>query len=303
MGARVRVGTASWTDETLVKSGRFYPPEAKNPEDRLRFYATQFDLVEVDSSYYAIPGERTAAWVERTPADFTFDVKAFALLTGHPAAPRALPRDLREALPEAVRAKKGVYPRDLPGDVLGELWARFASALLPLDSAGKLGAVLFQFPPWFSPGHQSLAELRALRARLPQYDIAVEFRSPRWLDESHADRTLDLLRAHDYVYVAVDEPQGTPRSVPPFYATTNDRLAIVRFHGRNVTDWARRGASVGEKYDYLYAEAELREWAPRARELADQAAEVHLVFNNCHEDKAVRNARQMAMLLDVGPSA
>ena len=81
------VGTGSWTDPTLIKSKRFYPPGCSSAEARLRFYASQFPIVEVDSSYYAMPnGSNSVLWVERTPASFTFNIKAFRLFTGHQTA-------------------------------------------------------------------------------------------------------------------------------------------------------------------------------------------------------------------------
>src|SRR3972149_5808457 len=114
MTARILVGTCSWADKTLVDSG-WYPATAKTPEDRLRFYAEQFPIVEVDATYYGLPSERNAAlWVERTPDDFLFDVKAYALFTHHPAALRSLPKDLRASLPSALLAKRNLYYRDAP---------------------------------------------------------------------------------------------------------------------------------------------------------------------------------------------
>ncbi len=122
MAARILTGTCSWADKTLVDSRRFYPTEAKSPEARLRYYADQFELVEVDSSYYGLPTEQTAGlWVERTPDNFTFDVKAFRLLTQHPTPPNALPKEIRDALPRALAGKKNMYPRDLPSDVIDEV--------------------------------------------------------------------------------------------------------------------------------------------------------------------------------------
>ena len=193
MTARILVGTCSWADKTLVDSG-WYPTAAKTPEDRLRFYAEQFPIVEVDATYYGLPSERNAAlWVERTPDDFVFDVKSYALFTQHPAALRSLPKDLREALPSALQEKRNLYYRDAPPDLRDELWARFNSALLPLDSAGKLGTVLFQFPPWFHPGGDSSDYILEAKERLGQYTIAVEFRNDRWLSERNQERTLQLL--------------------------------------------------------------------------------------------------------------
>jgi uncharacterized protein YecE (DUF72 family) len=295
--ANILVGTASWTDKSLLDCGRFYKPELKTPEARLQYYASQFPLVEVDSSYYGMPSQRNAElWVERTPAGFTFDVKAFSALTQHPTPLRALPKDLREALPEALREKKNVYYRDLPEEIQNGLWERFASALQPLDSAGKLGVVLFQFPHWFLPSRDSRRYIEALREHMPQYLPAIEFRNQYWLAEDNLEQTLGFLRSLHLPFVCVDEPQGTHASVPPVWAVTGP-VALLRLHGRNVEAWARRNASVAEKYDYLYELEELREWTPRIERMADEARETHVLLNNCHDDKAVRNARELAELL------
>jgi uncharacterized protein YecE (DUF72 family) len=140
-------GTSSWTDKTLLDSKRFYPPGVETAAARLRFYSERFPLVEVDSTYYGLPSERNAAlWIERTPTHFVFDVKAFGLLTHHPVGARGLPAKLREQLPGA---KRNLYRKDLTPDALAVVEDMFVSALRPLDAAGRLGAVLFQFPPWF----------------------------------------------------------------------------------------------------------------------------------------------------------
>ena len=143
--SEILVGTASWTDKSLILSGRFYPPQVTTPEDRLRYYATQFPVVEVDSSYYAMPSEHNAQlWAERTPDAFVFDVKAFRLFTQHQTPPQALPKDIQQAL--GTLSKKNVYYRDMPEELLDQMWQRFETAIQPLKQAGKLGAVLFQFP-------------------------------------------------------------------------------------------------------------------------------------------------------------
>jgi uncharacterized protein YecE (DUF72 family) len=297
MSGRILVGTASWTDPSLLACGRFYPPEARTPEERLKFYAAQFPIVEVDSSYYGMPAERTAKlWVERTPNSFTFDIKSFSLFTHHPTPPRVLPKDIRESLPAQTLEKRNLYISDVPPELVNELWRRFESALLPLDSAGKLGVVLFQFPPWFLPGRDSFQYLDRLQERLPQYRSAVEFRAPHWLANGNAERTLSFLSERGMPYVVVDEPQGTRASVPPVIAATAP-ISVVRFHGRNQAAWAKRQASVAEKYDYLYSEHELREWVDPVHRLAGEAEEVHVLMNNCREDQAVVNARQLAILL------
>ncbi|MEA2590897.1 MAG: hypothetical protein QOD62_728 [Actinomycetota bacterium] len=292
------VGTASWTDKTLVESGKFYPPEAKKPEDRLRYYASQFPIVEVDSTYYYPPTERNAAlWSARTPADFTFDIKAYSLLTQHPTRPNSLAEDLRAAVPAEHRDKRFLYASHLPAHVIDEVWERFRDALMPLHSAGKLGAIHFQFPEWFLPGKESRAYILEAVDRLPDYRVAVEFRNAAWMNERNADRTLGFLTEHRIPYTSVDMPQGFRSSMPPVAAATAPDLAYVRFHGRNVEQWKGKHESATPRFAYLYDEDELEEWVPRIRGLAGQAGEVHVLMNNCYRDYAVVNARQLSSLL------
>jgi uncharacterized protein YecE (DUF72 family) len=294
----VLVGTCSWTDPTLIKSGRFYPASAKSAEARLQYYASQFQLVEVDSSYYAMPNEATAKlWVERTGADFTFDIKAFRLFTMHPAPLISLPKDIRGALSNDTAERKNTYQKDLPLEVVNELWSRFERALLPLDSAGKLGVVLFQFPPWYHPGNEQRDYILSCKERLRQYRIAIEFRQNSWLNEKNNERTLAFLRDNNLPFVCVDEPQGFRSSVPPVAEITSD-ISLVRLHGRNKDTWEKQGIGPAERFNYLYSEAELREWSPKIKELADKTKQCHVLFNNCYEDKAVANARQMRLIVD-----
>ena len=294
----ILIGTCSWTDPTLIESGRFYPGWARSAEARLQYYANQFGLVEVDSSYYALPSEKTSRlWVERTGERFIFDVKAFRLFTQHPTPPAALPGDIRQALPLDVKEKANTYQREMPTELINELWSRFERALLPLDSAGKLGVVLFQFPPWFYTGEQQRDYILSCRERLPQYRIAIEFRHNSWVNETNRERTLSFLRDNDLPFVCVDEPQGFRSSVPPLVEATSD-LSLVRFHGRNRQMWEKKGVSVIERFNYLYSQEELKEWVPRIKELASRTRQLHVLFNNCHQDKAVVNARQVRLMLD-----
>jgi uncharacterized protein YecE (DUF72 family) len=297
LSVAVLVGTCSWTDPTLLACGRLYLPGANTAEARLRYYASQFSLVEVDSSYYSPPQERTArVWASRTPAGFRFDVKAFRLFTHHPTPQEALPADVREELPAELRQKENVYLREMPGELVEELWRRFEAAVQPLGEAGKLGAVVFQFPPWFRPGRDSAAYLASLGEKV-RFRAAVEFRNGAWLGGERRRETVLLLRGSNLAYVCVDEPQGFASSVPPVVEVTREDLAVVRFHGRNRETWEKKGITAAERFDYLYGEEELKEWVPRVRELAGSAREVHVLFNNCHQDKAVVNARQMLALL------
>jgi len=299
--ARPLLGTCSWTDPTLIDSG-WYPDSVKDkPDERLRYYAERFPLVENDASYYALPGSKQAQlWTDRTPANFVMSFKAFAPMTTHPTDPKRLPKDLREALTKDVQAKRRVYPKDLPHDVQNEIFTRFWVALEPLRKAGKLGAVLLQYPDWFTISRANKEVILRARERLPDDRLAVEFRNATWMSDRNQEETLAFLRQHGLTYVAVDEPQGFPSSIPPVHAVTSEELAIVRFHGRNAENWKKPGLTAAERFDYRYSPAELREWVPKIDELATEAKDVHLLMNNCYGDKAVKNAEELGAMLDAG---
>lgn len=293
----IRVGTCSWTDPTLLSSGRFYPASARSAEARLRYYSSQFDLVEVDSSYYSMLSEKTSyLWTQRTAEAFAFDIKAFRVFTQHPTPANSLPKDIRQALTPELQQNRNLYYRDLPGDLADELWQRFATALLPLDTVGKLGVVLFQFPPWFYPGSQEFDYILMCKDRLSQYRLAIEFRNNVWLNQKNRSKTFDFLRRNDLPFVCVDEPQGFKSSVPPVAEATSD-IGLVRFHGRNAETWEKKGLTPAERFNYLYREEELKPWADKISELASETGEMHVLFNNCHQDKAVVNARQISFML------
>lgn len=287
------VGTASWTDPSLIASGAFYPPQVKSAEQRLRYYAEQFDTVEVDSTYYALPSERNARlWAERTPPGFVVHVKAFALLTTHGAETARLPRAIHALLTPAERAQ----PRlSRPSAAVRDLaFQMFTGALEPLRQAGKLGLLVFQFPPWFTATQGNAAYIESCRRRLPAHRIAVEFRHASWLAQSRRQRTLDCLRDLALSYVIVDEPQ-IASAVPPLCAATAAD-AYVRFHGHNAEAWTKPGISAAERYKYLYSERELAEWAGRLQGLSG-AHTVHAIFNNCYANFGVMNATTMKQLL------
>jgi uncharacterized protein YecE (DUF72 family) len=294
---KILVGTASWTDPTLIKSRKFYPPEAKSAEARLKFYASNFPLVEVDSTYYAMPSVNNATlWADRTPEQFVFNIKAFRLLTQHQTEPKVLPANVQAALGEA--AKKKVYYDDLPAEVRNEVWREWTLALEPLRVAGKLGAMLFQFPKWFIVRRSSFDHIRAIREYLPHAMLAVEFRHESWFSERHRASTLSFERELGLCNVIVDGPQNVRGSIPSVWEVTNQQLAIFRLHGRNAETWNKKGlAAASDRFNYDYAESELRSFIDPVRALADQANDVHVVFNNNLEDQGVRNARTMIDLL------
>jgi uncharacterized protein YecE (DUF72 family) len=288
----IRIGTASWTDRTLIESG-WYPPEADSPAKRLRFYASRFPLVEVDSTYYALPAEQTAvSWAARTPAGFTFNIKAFSLFTQHPTRIAALPVDLRPAAGKA--GKDPVYLRQVDPAVTDQAWDRFLSALDPLRQAGKLGAILLQFPPWLPISRAAKQYIVSCAQRVAPDRVCVEFRNRTWMTPDNQQETLRFLADHDLPYVCVDMPQGYPSSIPPVVAATAE-LAVIRLHGHSAK-WDSK--DIHERFGYRYTEAELADWAVRVRALAGQADATDVLFNNCYSNYAQVNAQQLAALLN-----
>lgn len=293
-----RVGTASWLDQSLLASGRFYPRGGMSAEARLRWYARFFDCVEVNASYYALPSPRSAAlWAERTPPGFRFHVKAYSLMTGHHPRLETLPPELRLMLPEDVPVgRHGEVDRArLPSEALERCFALFRAALEPLAAAGKLGYVLFQLAPWVRYGDPALVYLASLPARLPGWTLAVEFRNETWIP-ARTDEVLAFLARHGLAFVAVDAAWQ-----PWVDAATSPAWAVCRLHGRNRQAWLaqRAGAelTVAEKYDYRYGPAELEELAARVRRLGARARRVAVTFNNNHEDYPTQNALDLKRLL------
>jgi uncharacterized protein YecE (DUF72 family) len=295
----ILVGTASWTDKTLIDCGRFYPKEAKTPEARLRYYASIFPLVEVDSSYYGIPAPANANnWAERTPEHFIFNVKAFRLFTGHQTDPKVLHKDIKEAL----GSTKTLYYRSTPAEIRDELWRRFIDAISPLKNAGKLGLVHFQFPPWLQCNREGHAHVLHCIEMMAGHACSVEFRHESWWTEAQRAGTIDFLRELRAVHTIVDGPQGFANSVPLLAETTNPDYALVRLHGRNVDTYNVKGAaSAAERFDYDYPDQELREIMAEVVRLAYKVKHAHVIFNNCDEDKGQRNGISfMKMLLAYG---
>jgi len=297
-GGEVRAGTASWTDPTMTAKGVFYPEGASSAEDRLRYYATRFPVVEVDATYYALPREQQSKlWVERTPAGFVMDVKAHALMTGQPSEVKRLPREIRDALPAEQQEKARIYGKDLPKELYDEVWEAFKRGVEPLRKASKLGAVFLQFPRWVFPSHEARERILDAASRLGDIRLTVEFRHGSWFNEKNAERTLRFLTDNQIPYVIVDEPQGFKSSVPPVAAVTSSELAVFRFHGRRADTWEKPNIPPNERFRYLYDEDELADWAPRIAEAARTAKQVHALMNNCSGSYGSTNALQLAELL------
>jgi uncharacterized protein YecE (DUF72 family) len=294
-GAEVRVGTCSWTDKTLLKDADWYPKRSMSAAERLAFYGERFSVVEADSTYYRPPSPQlTGGWAERTPDGFRMNVKAYSLMTGHPTKPDTLWPDIAEALEPEAADNRNVYPHHLPDDAVDEVWHRFVDSLGPLRASGRLGALLLQYPPWFTPKRANRDELARARARLGDVPACVELRSPLWFGKDDLDRTLRWLSDHDLALVSVDAPKVS--KLPRLAAATTD-LAVVRFHGRADDTWKARTTTAAERFRYLYDKRQLRPWVARVAELAQEAREVHVLMNNCYQDYGVRNAADMTDLL------
>lgn len=268
VAAPILIGTASWTDHVP-----FYPRGVSGP-DRLEWYARHFPMVEVDSSFYRIPPARvTAAWVRRTPPGFVMNVKAHRTMTLHER------RDGRPVPPSA---------QDLE-------W--FEAALSPLREGGRLGAILYQWPPWFTASPANMEELLTVRERHPRDRVAVEFRHRSWGEPQVFHTLTDLLGEAGITYCAVDEPQVGSGSMAPLLATTTSGLAMLRLHGRNRRTWYRRVERTGERFDWWYDRRELEEIADRVRQLAREAAEVHVVINTNRGNQGPVNGLALAEIL------
>ena len=302
----IRVGTCSWADESFTKA--WYPPSVKSGEARLRYYAERFDTVEANSTYYRLPDPgMVAGWAERTPPGFTMHVKAYGLLTRHPVKVETLPEDLRAVMPVDERGRVDRPPRELRGEV----FRRFLAALEPLRRDGKLGGILFQLPSYVVYKDASLDYLEWAREQLGGDEMLVEFRHRSWLDDDNRAESLSFLERIGASYVTVDAPRSdTARNLVPTVPALTSATAYVRFHGRNLATWNKRGGSAAERFDYLYTDEELGEWVEPLRELAAQSERAFAFFNNnaSSEDpdnplgrisQAATNARQLRRLLDV----
>jgi uncharacterized protein YecE (DUF72 family) len=261
---RIYVGTSSWSDHT-----DFYP-QGLPKNQQIRFYAQVFPIVEINSTYYRMmPKRNFSLWAERTPPGFVFDVKPYRQLTWHDR-------------------------KNPPQD---EVMVEFRSSMQPLREAGKLGAVTFQFPPWFMFRPSNVDYIRQVRESMPDDRVCVEFRHRSWLEGDHVPHLVETLRDYGVGLTVVDEPQLGSGSVPTVLEVTTPALSLVRFHGRNYKTWYKKVKRTADRFDYIYSEEELQEWVPNVANLAEEARELHVFFNNNRADYAVRNARQFTALL------
>jgi len=298
MPGRILVGTSSWADPGFVED---WYPRGLPARDRLAWYAERFEAVEVNSSFYAVPEERTVRrWVEQTPAGFVFDYKLHRLLSRHSAPLESLPPSLRDKARTTSRGRVVLRPETEQAMVEETL-----AAVAPLEEAGKFGAFLLQLTPAFSPKDHRLEELSPLLEALAPRTVAVELRHRGWVKNERVQETLEFLSERGAAFVCVDAPPGDHLTImPPIDAVTNPKLAYVRAHGRN-TEGYLTGRSVAERFGWEYSDEELGEIAGRARGLAEQADVVHVQFNNNRSANAPTSAGEFRRKLgqDPGPPA
>lgn len=294
--ARVRVGTASWSDPEFVRD---WYPRGLPAGRRLDYYAARFDLVELNSSFYAAPNRGLCArWADCTPEGFLFDVKVHRLLSRHATKPAALPPRLREGVETAARTGNVVLSPELEADFAGF----FLGELAPLERANKLGALLLQLTPSFAPDRHDWDELDPLLAQLRGGDadrrVVVEPRHRGWLEGARRDATLEFFRERRITLAGVDAPAERHVTIlpPDFDAVTAPGLAYLRLHGRDAHAYLT-GKTVADRFRYDYSDAELGEVAARVGRLANEARETHVVFNNNASDFAPRAAQRFRELL------
>jgi len=287
----ILVGTASWSDPGFVE--RWYPNRLP-PGQRLRWYAQHFDMVEVNSTFYSIPDARTIErWCRSTPDLFIFDVKLHKLLSRHSTTLKLLPAKLQRVA-ETDQNGKVMLTKEIEAAVIEE----FVGAVEILRRSGKLGALLLQLSPEFSPRKHDLSELDDLLESLQAYRVAIEFRNRNWVEEERLAGTLSFLNNHSATLVSVDAPADKHFMIMPsdLDEITNPGLAYLRLHGRNARGYLR-GKTVAARFDYDYSEKEIDEIAERTRKLAGKAKETHVVFNNNNLDYAPRGALNLRVVL------
>jgi uncharacterized protein YecE (DUF72 family) len=286
------VGACSWAEASLVKESSWYPKRSMKAAERMAHYAGRLPLVEIDSTYRFPPTPDVARqWVERTPEGFTFDVRAWSLLSGQATMPASLWEDLHAEVRPEARDSRRLYAQHLTADARAEAWHRFEHALRPLHDAGRLGCVVLQLPSWLKPGDTGRALVTDARQRLPDFRLTVEFGNPKWLAGDQCEDTLGMLEDIGLSVACVDFTGY------PVVAAATAELAMVRFHGRHADPDLEPGIRAGWRFAHRYSTEELAEWEPRIRELADTAHEVHVVFDNGWRDNAVANAEELAALM------
>jgi len=262
---RIRVGTSGWSYPDW--EGRFYPAAKPRGFDELAFHARYFDCVEVNSSFYRPPSERTvASWLRRTPPGFEFTFKLHQRFTHE--------RD-RPWTPQEV--------------------AEYRRGIEPARESGRLGAVLVQFPWSFRADDEARRHLDLVRRDFGDLPLVVEVRHASWT----ADEAVEFLKAGGLGFCDIDQP-ASRTGVPPMTLVTSP-VGYVRLHGRNREAWFARDAGRDARYDYLYREGEIEEWIARIREIARASQKTYVFTNNHYRGQAPANALQILSKLQGRP--
>lgn len=267
----VFVGLSGWGDHDDI-----YPRGTK-AADKLKVYGGHFPIVELDSSFYAIPSpERMQKWCEQTPEDFGFIVKAYQGMTGH------------------ARGK-------IPFPDTKAMFKAFRESAQAMKEAGKLKAVLFQYPPWFGCERKNVEILRRTREWMDGFSLALEFRHQSWFDESMIDKTLAFMREEGWIHSICDEPQAGEGSIPTILEPTREDCTLVRLHGRNASGWHSSGQPNWREVRYLYRydEHELLEWKRNIDKLLESTRNCWVIFNNNSGGDAADNAIQLMNLFNL----
>ncbi len=265
----VIVGLAGWGDHD-----RLYT-KSNRSKSRLKEYSEHFQVVEVDSSFYAIQNSKQyEKWISDTPGDFGFIIKAYQELTGHD------------------RNSSNVYDKKA-------VFSTFINSISPVLESGKLVAVLFQFPPWFACTQENVKVLRSVKEIMDPIPVALEFRNQSWFTEEMRQKTLDFMKQEGWIHSICDEPQAGMGSVPTVLKPTTEDITIVRMHGRNEAGWNSGGQSNWREVRYLYnySTQELLDWKINFGKLEEQTQRIYTIFNNNSGGHAAANAKQLMELL------
>ena len=281
----LHIGTSGWSYPTGkgTWNGLFYPAGRSKKAgtkdfDELRFYAEHFDTVEVNSTFYGQPrAEVTGAWAARTTPGFEFSVKLYQKFTH--------PKMFREAARKSAPGTGGAL-LELLAQVTQSDIDEFRAGIEPLAVAGKLGAVLAQFPASFKAAPDSRDYLSALLDALGDYPVAVELRHKSWSDDQGG--TLDLLNGHGSAFVQIDEPKFR-LSIRQNFLPNVKTFYYMRLHGRNAANWWHHAASE-DRYNYLYSATELQEFSDVAGAAAALVKKSYAYTNNHFASKSVVNA-------------
>src|SRR5438034_2939537 len=258
--------------------------------ERLAWYAQHFDLVEVNSTFYSVPEPRLAErWCATTPDHFTFDVKLHQLFSFHSTPAKLLPPDLQKRAETDAKGKV-----KSTADLQEALIKFFLRPMSIIRDAGKLGVLLLQLSPAFSPRKHQLSELEPLIQMLSDYDLAIEFRNRNWAVGEQLQTTIDFVREHHAIFVNVDAPASDHFTVMPSEVdeVTNPKIAYLRLHGRDAKAYVN-GKTVAARFDYDYNDQEIVEVAERSNKLAQKGRDTHVIFNNNNLDYARLAARRL----------